>query len=307
MSGLTTAICLAESGHRVRVRAALPPDRTTSACAGASWGPYMVSDARVLDWSIATLREFERLPEGRGVRFVRGMEASPDDEVKPPEWVTAMRDYRLCDRDALPEGYALGWWFTIPLVDMPVYLRHLTERLAALGVGIEVLPRPLAAFAELDDPGILINCTGLGSRLLVEDSGLEATRGQLVVVEDPGLDWFFQDDREEGELTYFLPHGRHVVLGGYAEPYHGDPAELRPDPEIARRIVERCAAIEPRLAGAVKIEDRVGLRPNRKSGIRIEAELVDGVTVIHNYGHAGSGVTLSWGCAQEVSRLVREL
>ena len=49
------------------------------------------------------------------------------------------------------------------------------------------------------------------------------------------------------------------------------------------------------------LRERVGLRPFRKSGVRLEKEkLGDGRTVIHNYGHGGSGFTLSWGCAEEV-------
>jgi len=46
---------------------------------------------------------------------------------------------------------------------------------------------------------------------------------------------------------------------------------------------------------------KVGLRPFRKSGVRLERErLSDGRTVIHNYGHGGAGFTLSWACAEEV-------
>jgi len=41
----------------------------------------------------------------------------------------------------------------------------------------------------------------------------------------------------------------------------------------------------------------VGLRPFRPSGFRLEAESVDKKTVIHNYGHGGGGMTMSWGCA----------
>jgi D-amino-acid oxidase len=49
------------------------------------------------------------------------------------------------------------------------------------------------------------------------------------------------------------------------------------------------------------LAERVGLRPFRKSGVRIErGQLRDGRTVIHNYGHGGAGFTLSWGCAREV-------
>jgi len=42
VSGLTTAVCLAEAGRGVEIRAdRLPPD-TTSAVAGALWGPHLV-------------------------------------------------------------------------------------------------------------------------------------------------------------------------------------------------------------------------------------------------------------------------
>ncbi len=49
------------------------------------------------------------------------------------------------------------------------------------------------------------------------------------------------------------------------------------------------------------LAERVGLRPFRKLGVRLEREqLHDGRIVIHNYGHGGAGFTLSWGCAREV-------
>lgn len=38
-----------------------------------------------------------------------------------------------------------------------------------------------------------------------------------------------------------------------------------------------------------------GLRPFRASGFRVESESVENKTIIHNYGHGGGGVTLSWG------------
>jgi D-amino-acid oxidase len=46
------------------------------------------------------------------------------------------------------------------------------------------------------------------------------------------------------------------------------------------------------------IRTTVGLRPFRPSGFVVRAEKLGEKTVIHNYGHGGSGITLSWGTAQ---------
>ena len=45
------------------------------------------------------------------------------------------------------------------------------------------------------------------------------------------------------------------------------------------------------------IRTTVGLRPHRRSGFVLRAERLDAKTVIHNYGHGGSGMSLSWGTA----------
>ena len=49
----------------------------------------------------------------------------------------------------------------------------------------------------------------------------------------------------------------------------------------------------------------VGLRPFRPSGFRVEAEPLGDTLLVHNYGHGGSGVTLSWGTASlAIDRIV---
>jgi D-amino-acid oxidase len=105
----------------------------------------------------------------------------------------------------------------------------------------------------------------------------------------------------EDDLTYFFPHGDRVVLGGTEQPGNWS---REPDPATAERIVAACAAIEPSLRAAQVVAHRVGLRPFRPH-VRLETQVLpDGTTVVHNYGHGGSGVTLAWGCAQDAAALV---
>lgn len=59
----------------------------------------------------------------------------------------------------------------------------------------------------------------------------------------------------------------------------------------------------PRLPPVDLREDRVvrtvvGLRPYRASGFRVETEKLDTKLIVHNYGHGGGGITLSWGTSQ---------
>jgi glycine/D-amino acid oxidase-like deaminating enzyme len=67
----------------------------------------------------------------------------------------------------------------------------------------------------------------------------------------------------------------------------------RPSPAGARRRLGKVHARDDRV-----IRDVVGLRPYRPSGFVVRAERVGDKTIVHNYGHGGGGVTLSWGTAQ---------
>jgi glycine/D-amino acid oxidase-like deaminating enzyme len=53
-----------------------------------------------------------------------------------------------------------------------------------------------------------------------------------------------------------------------------------------------------RVAPERVIRTIVGLRPFRPSGFVVRAEKLDQKVVVHNYGHGGAGITLSWGTAQ---------
>nr|MDT0657409.1 FAD-dependent oxidoreductase [Micromonospora sp. DSM 115978] len=303
VSGLTTAVLLAEDGFQVGIWTAEPPQSTTSVAAGAMWGPYLVEHVgRVAVWSgrtLVVLRQLAMLPE-TGVRLVSGIEAARTP-VEPPDWGRQLDSFRLCTRAELPAGFEVGWRFTAPLVDMPTYLSYLEKRFVSAGGTIEL--RRISALPEAAAVApIVVNCAGIGAYDLVPDSDLTPIRGQLVVVENPGITEFFSEDTGDSpDLVHFYPHIDTVVLGGSAQ--HGVWSR-EPDPAVAARIIARCAAIEPRLRDARVIDHRVGLRPACPRP-RVDAEVIDGLTVISNYGHGGAGVTLSWGCAVDVVAEVR--
>ncbi|MDT3395795.1 FAD-dependent oxidoreductase [Streptomyces sp. B1866] len=300
VAGLTAAVLLAESGWRVRVVAEEVPGRTSLA-AGAMWGPYLVEPKDKVDrWSRHSLEVFRELAgdPATGVRLVGGIEASRHAEA-PPEWATALPGFRPCEGEELPVGFRSGYRFTVPLIDMPVYLGYLLRRLRAAGGRVE--RRRVGSLGEVGAASVIVNCAGLGARELVPDAGLRPVRGQHVVVANPGLtDFFSEDTGLSPDLLCIYPQGQTVVLGGTAVDGEGS---LAPDAKAAAAIVERCAAVEPRLAGSRVLEHRVGARPTRDA-VRVEAErLPSGRLVVHNYGHGGAGVTLSWGCAARIREL----
>jgi D-amino-acid oxidase len=303
VSGLSTAVCLAESGDRVRVITRELPKDTTSCAAGAIWSPYLTEDERVVPWARQARPVLEEIADqgDTGVRRVRGREAARD-WVPIPDWAVDLDGFRGCTASELPDGFVTGWWYVAPVVDMPVYLAYLVDRFLAAGGRLEL--GTVASLREpLDEAPVVVNCTGIGARDLVPDPALTPTRGQLVVVDNPGVNEFFAEHDESPEPTYFLPHGNRVVLGGSA---HLGRADRGADPDVSKAIIERCAAIEAALADPTVVEHRVGLRPTR-ARVRLEREDHHGRHVIHNYGHGGAGVTVSWGCAAEVRDLINAL
>ncbi|MFI1171237.1 FAD-dependent oxidoreductase [Streptomyces melanogenes] len=289
--GLTTAVVLAESGRQVRVWSRDPVGETTSAVAGALWWPYRIEPAgRVGDWALASLRVYEELaadPGRTGVRLVEGLQSGLTlSELGP--WAAGVAGLRES-----PDGVRAR----IPLIDMPVHLAWLRARLEAAGGTVEI--------RELDglpDAPVVVNCTGLGARTLVPDPGVRPVRGQLVVVENPGIsEWYTSVDHSSSDTTYFFPQPYGLLLGGTAQ---DDDWDLAPDPRVAEGIVARCARVRPEIAGARVLAHRVGLRPVRDAGVRIEAETTaSGGLLVHNYGHGGAGVTVAWGCAREAAAL----
>lgn len=302
--GLTTAITLLESGYPVTVLSAQMPAQTTSAVAGATWFPYKVSPRqRVTRWTAASRRAFDDLTHDprSGVTIRQCVQLWRDTVERNPWWATAVPDLGRLPASQLPPGFADSYVFSQPVIDMRRYLPYLLRRFTSLGG--KTCVTTLGSLEEASRIGdIVVNCTGLGARMLAGDGELYPVRGHCVRVRNPGIGQVIADfDNPAGE-AYVIPHDDSCVLGGTAGEHDWD---TTPDPAVSAQIHARCTELDQRLARAEFLDHAVGLRPARISGVRLDAApLQNGTPCVHNYGHGGAGVTLSWGCAAEVLDLV---
>lgn len=299
--GLTCALRAQRAGARVAVVTADPPERTTSSVAAAVWYPTGIRDGvRERDWAGRTYRELasqaaDGVP-GVTMRPARMLSRTPDRTA--PWWAAAVPDLRPL---VLPAPFVGGWGFSAPVVEMARYLPWLSARIGPAGVFRRLRISHLAEVAGLAP--VVINATGLAAGALCRDPGVRPVRGQLAIVANPGLECSVRDADNPGGYTYVHPRTHDVVLGGTFEVGRWD---TTPDPETGRAIVRRCVELVPELATARVIGHRVGLRPVREPGVRLEVDpvgLPGGSRLVHNYGHGGAGVSLAWGCADAVTEL----
>ena len=169
--------------------------------------------------------------------------------------------------------------------------------------GGTVVQKKLKSLQELDGTyDVVVNCSGLGSRELVNDHKVYPVRGQAVLLNAP---WVKHSITVEigDQVTYLYPRGAAVMLGGTAQ--IGDWSK-----EISssdrQDIIARCSQYVPSLAQAEVIDEWVGIRPGCKR-VRLEREdISQNTSVVHNYGHTGKGFALSIGCAKDVLSLIEQ-
>ena len=299
VSGLTCGVVFAEHGYRTAIFAKDIGQQTTSSVAAAVWFPYHVEPAeRVIPLALETyqvLLDLARYPAS-GVSIIESRQFLRTGEIEIPDWAIPLGASVIpSEVEGSLESFKSGFSLRVPLMDTTIYLDYLTARFRKAGGEIHANVR----FEKLEDVDtkfdLVINCAGIGARELVGDADLEPHRGQVAIVPKiEGLSAAIVCD--DAPLMYAIPRANDCVFGGTNDLSDN----LAADPATTQRIVGECSRVlkidKPRV-----LAERVGLRPFRKSGVRLERDrLADGRTVIHNYGHGGAGFTLSWGCAREV-------
>ena len=302
--GLSSAYRLLEAGFGVTVLAQTLPPNTTSDVAAAFWSPSATAgEERERKWAMASLHTFRGMADeaAAGVAVVDLHQLTQTPHPMP--YLANAGEVRPVAEERFPAPWT-GYTVAVPRIDVPVYMPWLVRQVEHMGG--QIRPYIIQRLSEIGPEfPVIVNCTGLGARLLTGDA-LFPVRGQVISVQKPKdlVSDIIYADADQEKTTYIIPRSRDCLLGGTYQYRNGDTTV---DPHTAEEILDRCALFNPALRDVTILQHKVGLRPGRSS-VRLETEqLRTGQQVIHNYGHGSIGHTLSWGCAADIVTLVQAL
>jgi len=301
--GLTTAVVAQAAGYQVTIYTDRLTSETTSAKAAASFKPTSVPYDNLTHRLVETSwLDFDRIvsdyPETSGVRKHIHWEAASDSFEHPP-YLAVMEDAAAVERPIVPGGYAFAWRYRTFFVDTTLFLPWLVQRFLDNGGSLNRMERSIASLDEITalPQDLIFNCAGLGARWLCHDDDIIPVKGQVALIGPvDGMDWSIKADG-----FYVYPRRHDTVLGGTEE--WNVEGEI-PESGAIDAIVRANRRILPHLQLNDIRRVVAGARPCRPSGVRLELQRKDGMALVHNYGHGGAGITLSWGSARLALELV---
>ena len=272
----------------------------TSNKAAAFWFPYHVrNDKRGIAWvqrSYEFYKEFSKI-EATGIsiktlqKFLRKGMAENE-----PEWLEFMPkgSTRKMEQSELPDLYDEGYEVQVPLIETQIFLPWLMRGLHKMNVLCKSkLITDLTSLTTQAD--LVFNCTGYGSRQLCNDEMLIPVRGQVGLL-SPIENMHIYLDNETP--LYLVPRHDAIIVGGT---YEEGEELLQTDKATINRLLQNAYNVFPYLQQQKVLGSWAGIRPYRNL-VRVERE--KNSNIIHNYGHGGSGFTLSFGCAEEAINLM---
>lgn len=231
-----------------------------------------------------------------------------------------------------------GWMFDCLFADWPNYFTALNNHYKQNGG--KIIQQKLSAddISQLPAP-LIINCSGTGSASLFNDPVEEPIISRGHILHKPGVPLIKNSDGEVISYNYTpqtsvysdldhqpcdvycYPRKDGWVLGGsrqinqldekkWAQPEKSStydingctiPAQII---DLNHQILSQTYDLE--LTSSDDLTAKIGYRyiRSRKNGLRLQQEEKADKTIIHNYGHGGAGVTLSWGCALVIAKMI---
>jgi D-amino-acid oxidase len=218
--GLTAATLLADLGLNVTIYSDRKPAETTSAKAGGQWAVSVIEYAgKEQEFATIVKDSYNRFKSSIGHGF--GVHERPNYTAIPSHNLEVVRQLvpglipAPISLPRLPfQGHTKpGLEYRTLLIEPPVFLDRLHGELLARGVSF--VNRRFATRAEVlavVPHNILVNCTGMGAKVLFNDAAMLPIKGQLALLPpQPNLKYLY------GQDGYLFPRSDHVVIGGTFE------------------------------------------------------------------------------------------
>jgi D-amino-acid oxidase len=304
--GMTTALYLAEAGHKVIIISKEKYQQTTSITAAALWWPFKAyPEDKVSHWSLRTLAVYlKETPISQTGIIWQDVSELVMPEAELPWWSSTVENFTCNEKILdLPAGKRKAFSFRAPIIDTALYMQYLQKLLD--NAGVHFINKQISSFDEAFAlSNIVVNCAGIGAIQLANDRDLHPGRGQVVRIKRQEHHKAMVDATQEPKLAYVIPRINDTILGGT---YEKNDFYSEPRPDEIDAIIERCQSIQPDLVctQADILDSKCGLRPLRSS-VRVEKEKSGDKNLYHNYGHGGSGFTIAWGCAEEICSLISD-
>lgn len=222
VTGLTSALVLAEQGHKVTVVAERFGEETTSAVAGALWLPTGIDfpkkkadRARFNDVLRRSAKRFGMLDRGLwGVEELPVYE--PAEAAHYPEYFESGvmgLPRELTKAEPKPGSIKEGRLFRANFIHTPRFMRTLHE--ACTKKKVKFVEGQLGSLADAKavEGDIVVNCLAMGSREVFNDQKMYTARGVLVHLEPQELGYIVHDS-----YKYMFPREDALILGGSFEP-----------------------------------------------------------------------------------------
>lgn len=244
--GLATARLLQERGCTVTIYAKDIPPNTTSNIAGAQWFPFLVFQRghesadfmpRMIEAAHLANRRYQIMVGARyGIRWLPNylMGQQPIRNGGLHSLDSPIRDLRPEIRDLQPSENPFPFpsvrQFYTMMIEPNTYLPAVMEDFRIAGGQIKIQEfRNLAELQALPQR-IIVNCTGLGAKMLFGDDELTPVKGQLtVLLPQPEIQYCTLP-----EDLYMFPRTDGILLGGTHEV---GVWSLEPDLQAKQRIV----------------------------------------------------------------------
>lgn len=228
------------------------------------------------------------------------------------------------------QGQLFGWHYRCLFADWPVYFDAIIDLYKQLGGVIETRTLNPEDVQKLP-LDLIINCTGIRSAELFREP-FTASLGHVQFIPgapmishksgeaisynvSPGAEVYAHANGDEADV-YFYPRSNGWTFGGsrivhefdlFDENKLREKEGLQPKPiyELNREVIMQSYGIDADVfEGSIKKKAWRFIRKQEK-GLKVEPETVGGKLIIHNIGHGGAGVTLSWGCALDVMKILK--